>query len=141
MIYVYVNDGKTIPKSKGYVNYHYDKDRKKKTKWNRNKQKALKKKKKIIPSNVFYSSREWRELRVKALTKYGRHCCLCGRGVEHGIILHVDHIKPRSKNPYLGLDINNLQILCEDCNIGKSNKYSEDWRNKPYSRARDLYRD
>lgn len=89
----------------------------------------------------FYSSKEWRELRVKALVKYGRKCCLCGRGVEDGIILHVDHIKPRSKRPDLELDISNLQILCEDCNLGKSNRYSEDWRIKPQSRVADLYKD
>ena len=79
-------------------------------------------------SNMFYSSREWRELRVKALVKYGRKCCLCGRGIEHGVILHVDHIKPKSKYPHLSLRLDNLQILCEDCNLGKSNKYEEQWR-------------
>lgn len=92
-------------------------------------------------SKEFYYSREWRELRVKALVKYGRKCCLCGRGVEDGIVLHVDHIKPRSKRPDLELDINNLQILCEDCNLGKSNRYSEDWRIQPQSRVADLYKD
>jgi 5-methylcytosine-specific restriction endonuclease McrA len=77
----------------------------------------------------FYKSREWRELRVKALINNGRKCCLCGRNPkEHGIILHVDHIKPRSKYPELELKLRNLQILCEDCNLGKSNKYEDDWR-------------
>ena len=42
--------------------------------------------------------------------------------------LHVDHIKPRSKHPELELDINNLQILCKDCNLGKSNTDSIDYR-------------
>ena len=42
--------------------------------------------------------------------------------------IHVDHIKPRSKYPELELDINNLQVLCEDCNIGKSNIDETDWR-------------
>ena len=80
------------------------------------------------PSN-FYNSREWRSLRVKALINNGRKCCLCGRNPkEHGIILHVDHIKPRSKYPELELKLRNLQILCEDCNLGKSNKYEDDWR-------------
>ena len=76
----------------------------------------------------FYLSREWRSLRVEALVKYGRKCCLCGRSPKEGVILHVDHIKPRSKYPKLELDIENLQILCEDCNLGKSNKYEEKWR-------------
>lgn len=76
----------------------------------------------------FYKTDKWRSLRVKALVKYGRKCCLCGRPASDGVVLHVDHIKPRSKYPALELDINNLQILCEDCNLGKSNKYSEKLR-------------
>ena len=81
-----------------------------------------------ISNKAFYCSREWRELRVKALIKHGRKCCLCGRTVKDGIILHVDHIKPRSIYPEQQLELSNLQILCEDCNLGKSNKYKDDWR-------------
>ena len=76
----------------------------------------------------FYKSKEWRALRVKALVNQGRKCCLCGRTPKDGVILHVDHIKPRSKYPELELKLRNLQILCEDCNLGKSNKYQDDWR-------------
>lgn len=72
----------------------------------------------------FYKSREWRELRFDALAKYGHKCVSCGASPSTGAILHVDHIKPRSRFPDLQLDINNLQILCDDCNIGKSNRYS-----------------
>ena len=47
-------------------------------------------------------------------------CVACGRNSENGIILHIDHIIPRSKG---GQDhIDNYQTLCETCNIGKSNK-------------------
>lgn len=42
--------------------------------------------------------------------------------------IHVDHIKPRSKFPELSLVQSNLQILCADCNLGKSNKDQTDWR-------------
>ena len=79
-------------------------------------------------SDNFYKSREWRSLRIKALVNQGRKCCLCGRTPKDGIILHVDHIKPRSNYPELELSLSNLQILCEDCNLGKSNHYEEDWR-------------
>lgn len=41
---------------------------------------------------------------------------------------HVDHIKPRSKYPYLELDGNNLQILCKKCNQDKSDINSHDYR-------------
>lgn len=76
----------------------------------------------------FYESREWRELRYKALVMHGAQCQCCGATRGDGAKLHVDHIKPRSKFPELRLDLSNLQILCEDCNLGKSNKDQTDWR-------------
>lgn len=77
----------------------------------------------------FYKSKEWRRLRVKVLEKYECKCMMCGRSQkEHGIVIHVDHIKPRSTHPHLQLREDNLQLLCEDCNLGKSNKYKTDWR-------------
>jgi hypothetical protein len=81
-------------------------------------------------SENFYRSREWRQVRYEALIKCGRACMCCGAKPKDGIILHVDHVKPRSKYPQLELDINNLQILCEDCNLGKSNIYEDDFREK-----------
>jgi len=81
------------------------------------------------PSELFYKSREWRELRVAVLEKYECKCMMCGCSPkEHGIVVHVDHIKPRSTHPHLELQADNLQILCEDCNLGKSNYYITDWR-------------
>ena len=53
----------------------------------------------------------------------------CERSPIDGVKLHVDHIKPRSKYHELELDFNNLQILCEDCNLGKLNINEEDFRN------------
>jgi hypothetical protein len=82
-----------------------------------------------LDSDKFYASREWLELRVRVLEKYECKCMMCGRSPkEHGIILHVDHIKPRSKFPELSLSFSNLQLLCRACNLGKSNKYQTDWR-------------
>ncbi|MFT3945803.1 MAG: HNH endonuclease [Agriterribacter sp.] len=52
----------------------------------------------------------------------------CGRNSENGIILHIDHIIPRSKG---GLDhIDNYQTLCDICNIGKGNRDQTDLRTK-----------
>lgn len=77
----------------------------------------------------FYESKEWRELRVRVLEKYECKCMMCGRNPkEHGIVIHVDHIKPRSKYPELSLHFDNLQLLCDDCNLGKSNKFDTDYR-------------
>ena len=82
----------------------------------------------------FYETKEWRRVRLDALAKNDGRCCLCGRSkVVHGVVLHVDHIKPRSKYPELELDPDNLMVLCEDCNLGKSNRYETDWR-KPVPR-------
>ena len=74
---------------------------------------------------AFYNTREWRDVRYKVLTKYGKVCQCCGQTKGY---LHVDHIKPRSLFSDLELDINNLQVLCEACNIGKANRDTTDWR-------------
>lgn len=70
----------------------------------------------------FYQTREWRELRWEVLIASDGKCKVCNRGKLDGVIIHVDHIKPRSKYPALELVFTNLQVLCEDCNIGKSNR-------------------
>lgn len=80
----------------------------------------------------FYYGNGWRELRYRVLKKYGATCMVCNRDRTHGIVIHVDHIKPRSKFPELELDESNLQVLCEDCNLGKSNRDEIDWRPTVY---------
>ena len=77
----------------------------------------------------FYKSKQWRDVRFKALKLSDGKCVLCGRSkAKHGVVLHVDHIKPRSLHPKLELAVDNLQILCEDCNLGKSNRDDTDFR-------------
>jgi hypothetical protein len=55
-------------------------------------------------------------------------CVSCGvKAVENEtVILHVDHILPRSKGGKNIID--NYQTLCDKCNIGKSNKDKTDLR-------------
>lgn len=67
----------------------------------------------------FYKTREWRELRWKVLKESDGKCKKCRRPYGDGPI-HIDHILPRSKFPHLELVRSNLQDLCEDCNLGKS---------------------
>lgn len=62
-----------------------------------------------------------RELRYKILKRDNFTCQACGITAKDGIKLHIDHIIPISKGGKTTED--NLQVLCEDCNIGKSNKY------------------
>ncbi|MDX1558997.1 MAG: HNH endonuclease [Marinobacter sp.] len=76
----------------------------------------------------FYFSDTWRSLRYQAFLTYGRKCLCCGATPETGAVLHVDHIKPRSTHPELSMDLDNLQILCADCNLGKSNVDDTDFR-------------
>lgn len=53
---------------------------------------------------------------------------LCNRGRKDGVQMHVDHIKPRAKFPELALVLDNLQVLCRDCNLGKRHLDETDWR-------------
>lgn len=55
-------------------------------------------------------------------------CVACGRNSENGLILHIDHIIPRSKGGQDHLD--NYQTLCETCNIGKSNRDQTNLRDR-----------
>ncbi len=69
----------------------------------------------------FYDTEAWRRLRYQALRRSDGKCQCCGRGKRDGAILQVDHIKPKSRFPALAMSLGNLQVLCRDCNLGKSN--------------------
>ena len=59
-------------------------------------------------------------LRYDILKRDGFRCQICGSTQKDGVKLHVDHIYPVSKG---GRTVpENLQTLCERCNMGKSNK-------------------
>lgn len=83
-------------------------------------------------SDEFLSSYAWRQVRMQALKKYGPVCMCCGATPSTGAVMNVDHIKPRRLFPQLALDIDNLQILCGDCNHGKGNWDQTDWRPEEY---------
>lgn len=83
---------------------------------------------KFVASDQFLSSFEWRRVRMMALKKYGPVCMCCGASPLTGAVMNVDHIKPRKLFPQLALDVDNLQILCHECNHGKGNWDMTDWR-------------
>lgn len=97
-----------------------------KKRWNKNKSKG------------FFKSDEWKRLRYQVLKRDGGRCQACGRSAKDGVILCVDHIKPRHQYPHLALDPNNLQTLCGGCNMGKGAKDETDWRPKPDEIAAEL---
>jgi len=85
----------------------------------------------LVPvQRTFYESQEWLELRYRALKLHGGHCQCCGNAPIPGNPLQVDHIKPRSRFPELELDLNNLQVLCKSCNMGKGAWDTTDWRSR-----------
>lgn len=59
--------------------------------------------------------------RYLVLRRDNYSCCLCGASPakDPSVELHVDHIIPWSKGGSTELD--NLQTLCRDCNLGKGN--------------------
>ena len=59
-------------------------------------------------------------LRVKILHRDNFTCQYCGRKAPD-VILHIDHKLPVSKGGTN--DEDNLWVLCEECNLGKSNRY------------------
>jgi hypothetical protein len=80
-------------------------------------------------SDAFLETYEWRRIRMVAIKRDGARCGCCGATPADGIKINVDHIKPRRLFPELALDVNNLQVLCHDCNHGKGNWDQTDWRN------------
>lgn len=101
----------------------------------------------ILNPRYFYASREWRELRYETLRLNaiahthdgGPQCRLCGKTAwADGVTLHVDHIKPRSLFPELALSPANLQVLCSDCNIGKSWRWMDHWHRTAVPNRRQL---
>lgn len=59
-------------------------------------------------------------LRFEVFQRDNFTCQACGRTPKDGVPLEVDHIVPRSLGGSNAID--NLQVLCKQCNIGKKNR-------------------
>ena len=61
----------------------------------------------------------WR-LRFIVMRRDDFKCRICGRSpaLQPGLVLHVDHVNAWIKGGETVMD--NLQTLCEQCNVGKS---------------------
>jgi len=77
----------------------------------------------------FYSSAQWRNSRgrYEALKRAGGRCEACGASGK-GVKLCVDHIKPVRKYWELRFAEENMQVLCDGCNLGKGSWDETDWR-------------
>lgn len=64
-------------------------------------------------------------MRYEVLRRGGGRCALCG-ATKNDRPLQVDHIIPRSRGGRNTLD--NLQVLCDECNRAKSNRDDTDFR-------------
>lgn len=69
----------------------------------------------LTPGDIFYKSLKWKNFRFRCFKELERKCVICGSNEK----LHLDHIKPRSIYPELAFEKKNMQILCEQCNLGK----------------------
>ncbi len=74
-----------------------------------------------VEDRLFLQSKEWKRLRYKALKFHGNKCQSCGSSPDTGAVLNVDHILPRRLFPNHALQLENLQVLCSECNEGKGN--------------------
>jgi Restriction endonuclease len=60
-------------------------------------------------------------LRFEILKRDNYRCQMCGVTAKDGATLEIDHITPVSKGGTN--DADNLQVLCRDCNAGKSDQW------------------
>ncbi len=64
------------------------------------------------------STRGWRVIRERVLQRDGHCCQRCGQSEGK---MHIDHIVPKRLN---GSDLmENLQTLCEFCNLSKGGRF------------------
>ena len=77
-----------------------------------------------------------REQKEAILKRDGYKCVICGKGIEDGVELHVDHIKPR----YLGGEstIENGQTLCSQHNFIKKTLKQTETGKKMFIRLYEL---
>lgn len=62
-------------------------------------------------------------VRLRVLDRDNFRCIFCGRSpaTDIGVKLHIDHKIPFSQGGKSSVD--NLQTLCQDCNLGKSDEF------------------
>jgi hypothetical protein len=81
----------------------------------------IKEQRKIRCGQIYYErSLMTNSLRYDILKRDNFRCQICGSTAQDGVKLHIDHIVPVSKGGHT--TPNNLRVLCDRCNLGKSDK-------------------
>jgi hypothetical protein len=62
-------------------------------------------------------------LRYAVLVRDRKQCRACGAKPGRGTVLHIDHVVPVKRGGKTTLE--NLQVLCAICNLGKGARFSE----------------
>lgn len=88
---------------------------------------------------AFYKSWAWKRLSYQTRLDRGQRCECCGATPEHGVRIVCDHIKPMRRFWHLRLDPGNVQVLCDDCNMGKGSHDETDWRLPPRYQNKEPY--
>ena len=68
----------------------------------------------------------WLKKRFVIFERDGFKCRYCGRAAETGVVLEIDHVKPRSFGG--SDDMENLVTACHECNMGKADRLLEDYK-------------
>lgn len=80
-----------------------------------------------MPHDPFYTSTDWRKLRLAVLRRDRYTCRDCGQkclGKKKNMPApHVDHVINRKKRPDLALNAANLRTLCPACHNVKTKRY------------------
>lgn len=78
----------------------------------------------------------WRDLKVHLYKVFPYKCMKC---YKQNCEIHADHVLPKSKHSSHKYKLDNLQVLCRECNLEKSNKNKIDYRSMKHKRKLAKY--
>ena len=79
----------------------------------------------------FYKSKEWRQMRIKALQRDNYECCMCRDKGKYRKADCVHHIKEVKEYPELSLTFDNLMSLCNTCHNEVHDRLDKIEKKKP----------
>lgn len=78
----------------------------------------------------------WSLLKKHLYKIYPYKCMKCRKS---NCEMHADHVLPKSKHSSHTYKLDNLQVLCKECNLEKSNKSKADYRSKKHLKKMARY--